>query len=230
MKLEAKALCFSYDMSWMNEIGFPGNESKRTKRNRTTREILSRFDLTLESGELVGAAAPSGFGKTTLCKILAGYEEPETGTVLMDGKSLYSYKGYCPVQMIWQHPETVLDPLLPLEESLKEAGPVEERLLEELHIQPQWLRRYPQELSGGELQRFCIARALGRATRYLLCDEITAMLDPITQAQIWDFLLREAERRNLGLLIVSHSAPLLERVCTRVEVLSSPLEKTTPLS
>ena len=61
MKLEAKALCFSYDMSGMNEIGFPGNESKRTKRNRTTREILSRFDLTLESGELVGAAAPSGF-------------------------------------------------------------------------------------------------------------------------------------------------------------------------
>ena len=56
------------------------------------------------------------------------------------------------------------------------------------------------------------------------------MLDPITQAQIWNFLLREAERRNLGLLIVSHSAPLLERVCTRVEVLSSPLEKTTPLS
>ena len=53
MKLEAKALCFSYDMSGMNEIGFPGNESKRTKRNRTTREILSRFDLTLESGELV---------------------------------------------------------------------------------------------------------------------------------------------------------------------------------
>ena len=66
--------------------------------------------------------------------------------------------------------------LLPLEVSLKEAGSVEERLLEELHIQPQWLRRYPQELSGGELQRFCIARALGRATRYLLCDEITAML------------------------------------------------------
>ena len=61
MKLEAKALCFSYDMSGMNEIGFPGNESKRTKRNRTTREILSRFDLTLESGELVGAAAPVSY-------------------------------------------------------------------------------------------------------------------------------------------------------------------------
>ena len=102
MKLEAKALCFSYDMSGMNEIGFPGNESKRTKRNRTTREILSRFDLTLESGELVGAAAPSGFGKTMLCRLLAGYLKPSAGEILLDGKPLASYRGYCPVQMIWQ--------------------------------------------------------------------------------------------------------------------------------
>ena len=114
----------------------------------------------------------------------------------------------------------MLDPLLPLGRSLEEAGPADPRLLEGLHIQPGWLTRYPQELSGGELQRFCIARALGPRTRYLLCDEITAMLDLITQAQIWDFLLREAETRNLGLLIVSHSAPLLERLCTRRLVLT----------
>ena len=202
MKLEARDISFRY--------------------GEGERQVLAHVDLTVESGERVGIMAPSGFGKTTLLKILAGYERPESGEVLLDGTPLERFRGYVPVQMIWQHPETVLDPLLPLEVSLKEAGPVEERLLEELHIQPQWLRRYPQELSGGELQRFCIARALGRATRYLLCDEITAMLDPITQAQIWDFLLREAERRNLGLLIVSHSAPLLERVCTRVEFLSSP--------
>ena len=113
----------------------------------------------------------------------------------------------------------MLDPLLPLEESLLEAGPVEERLLDELHIQPQWLRRYPQELSGGELQRFCIARALGPSTRYLLCDEISAMLDLITQAQIWEFLLQEAQQRNLGLLVVSHSESLMRQVCTRVEAL-----------
>ena len=123
------------------------------------------------------------------------------------------------MQMIWQHPETALDPLLPLEVSLHEAGPVEERLLKALHIQPQWLRRYPRELSGGELQRFCIARALGPRTRYLLCDEITAMLDLITQAQIWQFLLEEAQRRELGLLVVSHNSTLLERICSRIVTL-----------
>ena len=186
--------------------------------------VLNGVSLTLTPGERVGLAAPSGRGKTTLCKLLAGYERPVSGEILLDGRPLAQYTGACPVQMIWQHPETVLDPLLPLEASLREAGPVDRRMLEALHIQPGWLRRYPQELSGGELQRFCIVRALGPKTRYLLCDEITAMLDSITQAQIWEFLLEEVRRRNIGLLVVSHSSALLERVCTRVETLppSSP--------
>ena len=181
--------------------------------------VLEGVSLTLEPGERLGLFAPSGRGKTTLCKLLAGYERPGRGEVLLDGLPLSRYRGPCPVQLIGQHPETMLDPLLPLGRSLEEAGPADPRLLDELHIQPGWLTRYPGELSGGELQRFCIARALGPATRYLLCDEITAMLDLITQAQIWEFLLREGERRGLGLLIVSHSRPLLQRLCTRVRCL-----------
>ena len=59
----------------------------------------------------------------------------------------------------------------------------------------------------------------GPGTRYLLCDEITAMLDQITQAQIWQFLLEEARRRELGLLIVSHNSALLERLCGRIVTL-----------
>ena len=181
--------------------------------------VLEGVSLALAPGERLGLFAPSGRGKTTLCKLLAGYERPGRGEVLLDGLPLSRYRGPCPVQLIGQHPETMLDPLLPLGRSLEEAGPADPRLLDELHIQPGWLTRYPGELSGGELQRFCIARALGPATRYLLCDEITAMLDLITQAQIWEFLLREGERRGLGLLIVSHNRPLLQRLCTRVRCL-----------
>ena len=225
MKLEAKALCFSYDMSWMNEIGFPGNESKRTKRNRTTREILSRFDLTLESGELVGAAAPSGFGKTTLCRLLAGYLKPSAGEILLDGKPLASYRGYCPVQMIWQHPERTVNPRLKMEKILSDGGQVENRIIEGLGIEEDWLNRYPQELSGGELQRFCIARALGKETRFLIADEISTMLDLITQSQIWNFLLEEVKRREIGLIVVSHSEALLKQVAERK--LPFTAEKTT---
>ena len=80
------------------------------------------------------------------------------------------------------------------------------------------MRRYPGELSGGELQRFCIARALGERTKFLLADEITAMLDLITQSQIWNFLLKETSDRGIGLLVVSHSEELLKRLATlRVE-------------
>ena len=71
------------------------------------------------------------------------------------------------------------------------------------------------ELSGGELQRFCIARALGEGTKILLADEISTMLDLITQSQIWSFLLREVESRKIGLLVVSHSEALLDKICNR---------------
>ena len=97
---------------------------------------------------------------------------------------------------------------------LEEGGVLDERLIHGLGIEKEWMERYPGELSGGELQRFCIARALGEKTSFLLADEITAMLDLITQSQIWNFLLEEVRSREIGLLVVSHSEPLLQRICT----------------
>lgn len=188
-------------------------------RGRRHTPVLENFSISVSSGERVGLKAPSGRGKTTLCRLLAGYEKPAKGQVLLDGRPVREYRGVCPVQMVWQHPETVVDPLLTLGKTLNEAGAVEQRLLDALHIEPGWLTRYPSELSGGELQRFCLARALNPEVRFLLCDEISAMLDLVTQAQIWNFLLEEAQRRGLGLLVVSHDDALLERVCTRVETM-----------
>ena len=196
MKLEARALSFRYDN---------GN-----------RQILNNLSMTLTSTDRLGLIAPSGFGKTTFCKILAGYEKPDSGEVLLDGKPLSDWKGYCPVQMIWQHPELSVNPRLKMREVLREGDFVEERVVRGLGIEPDWLNRYPGELSGGELQRFCIARALGKRTRFILADEISTMLDLITQSQIWGFLLEEVKTRDLGLLVVSHSEELLERVCGRV--------------
>ena len=196
MILEAKNLSFRYEESG--------------------RKILDQFSLQVDSSERLGILAPSGFGKTTLCKILAGYEEPETGTVLMDGKSLYSYKGYGPVQMIWQHPEQAVNPRLRMRNVFEEGDQVETELIKKLGIEHDWMNRFPTELSGGELQRFCIARALGKRTRFLLADEISTMLDLITQSQIWHFLMEETQRRGIGMIVVSHSPELVEKVCTRV--------------
>ena len=92
---------------------------------------------------------------------------------------------------------------------------MEERVIRELGIEEDWMNRYPQELSGGELQRFCIARALGKGTRFLIADEISTMLDLITQSQIWNFLLKEVKERQIGLIVVSHSESLLDIVAER---------------
>lgn len=176
--------------------------------------VVNHVSLCVKPDERVGVLAPSGFGKTTLMKIAAGYIKPDFGTILVDGRPL-PQKGYCPVQMIWQHPEKAVNPRLKMREVLAEGAQIEERIVWGLGIEEDWKNRYPQELSGGELQRFCIARALGKRTRYLIADEISTMLDLITQGQIWNFLLEETSRRGIGMLVVSHSQELLDYVCTR---------------
>ena len=178
--------------------------------------VLDGVSLTLRSGERLGLSAPSGRGKTTLCKLLAGWEKPASGQALLEGVPVSQYRGFCPVQLLWQHPEEGVDPLRTLRSTLYEAGPVDRRVIEGLGIQDSWLERYPAELSGGELQRVSVARALGPELRFLLCDEASAMLDLITQVRLWRFLLDQGEERGLGMLIVSHDAALLERVCTRI--------------
>ncbi len=132
---------------------------------------------------------------------------------MVDGQPL-PRKGRQPVQLVGQHPEMVLDPRLRMEKSLHEVGEIDDDLLERLGIRPAWLSRFPHELSGGELQRFCIARALLAQPRYLVADEISTMLDALTQAQIWEVILEEVVTRNLGLLFVSHSPALARRIAT----------------
>src|SRR5699024_9199509 len=92
----------------------------------------------------------------------------------------------------------------------------DKKVLDEFGIQQEWLTRWPNELSGGELQRFCVVRALGPDTRFLIADEMTTMLDAITQAQIWQAVLAIAKEREMGIIVVSHEAKLIERLCDRV--------------
>ena len=182
------------------------------------RPLYEGFSLSVAPGERVALAAPSGFGKTTLCRILAGYERPWSGRVLVDDAPL-PRRGPCPVQLVGQHPEHAVDPRMRLGATLDEAGGAADelaRLREALGIRDEWLGRFPHELSGGELQRFCIARALAARPRYLVADEVSTMLDAVTQAQIWRVILAEADARDLGLVLVTHSPALTARLATRV--------------
>lgn len=180
--------------------------------------ILKDVDFVLESGQRIALVGPSGCGKSTLAKLLAGYLEPAEGQILLDGKPLPK-KEYCPAQMIGQHPEQAVNPRWKLKKTLTECWSPDGDLLAAMGIEDEWLKRWPSELSGGELQRFCIARVLGPATKFLVCDEISTMLDVITQAQIWKLVLRIAKERQLGLVVVTHNMALAEKVCDQIVAL-----------
>lgn len=177
--------------------------------------IFENINISIESGERVGLVAKSGYGKSTLAKILSGYEKPTKGEVLLDGK-IVSKKGYNPIQLIYQHPEKSMNPRWKMKDVLEENGPIDYKLMDDMEIERDWLTRYPRELSGGELQRFSVARSLGENTKFLIADEISTMLDVITQAQIWKVILDHVERRDLGLLVITHNMCLAKKICTRI--------------
>lgn len=177
--------------------------------------VLHGIDISVGQGEIVGLAGPSGRGKSTLARILAGYELPHEGTVRIDGQPLPK-SGYHPVQLVFQHPEKAVNPRLSMRRILNEGWEPDRAFRASLGIADEWLNRYPNELSGGELQRFCVARTLGPDTRYLIADEMTTMLDAITQAQIWSAVLEIARERRLGVLVISHEHRLLDRLCERI--------------
>ena len=182
--------------------------------NKNLDYVLKNVRFSVNQRERVALVAPSGYGKSTLAKIIAGYIEATEGQVLWEGKEIPK-KGYNPIQLIYQHPEKAVNPRWKMNKILTECWNPEEELLMKLGIEKEWLNRWPNELSGGELQRSCIARVLSPKTKFLICDEITTMLDPITQAQIWKVLLDISKERNLGMLVITHNMNLAKRVCDR---------------
>ena len=174
--------------------------------------ILKDVNITLNNNKITGLIGESGKGKSTLCKILSNYIPKYDGEVLIDNQKLPK-KGFCPVQLIFQHPEKVMNPKWKMKDILNESWDVSNELLSEFGIQKSWMDRYPHELSGGELQRFSILRCLNPKTKFLIADEMTTMLDAITQVQILDSVIKIIKKRKIGLLIVSHDMNLIDTVC-----------------
>ncbi len=179
--------------------------------------IFRNKDFEIRSGEVVGISGYSGCGKTTFGKVLCGYHKAVEGSVNLDSKQI-DFKKYNPVQMIFQHPEKSVNPRWKMRRILQEAYVPSSDILDMLGIETDWLERWPIELSGGELQRFCVARALSYETKFIVADEMTTMLDGITQVKIWKSLLAISKDRNIGLVVISHEKALLNRLCDRVEI------------
>ena len=178
--------------------------------------LFKNINFVTTTNDVLGIVARSGFGKSTLAKIISGYEIQVSGDIFLDGKGI-SKKGYNPIQLIYQHPEKAINPLWKMKKVIKEFDVDDiDYVIDNIGIDRNLLNRYPSELSGGELQRFCIARVLGNLTKFIIADEITTMLDSITQAQIWDFLINECKKRSIGLIVISHNINLLDKLCNNI--------------
>lgn len=188
MQLDAKNISFAY------------------KKNKP---ILKDVNISVPDNRVVGLIGDSGSGKSTLCKIISGYIKKYNGEVTIDDK-IIDTKSFYPVQLIFQHPEKTMNPKWKMHKVLEESWNPPQELKDTFGLKDNWMNRWPSELSGGELQRFSILRALNPETKFIIADEISTMLDAVTQVQIWDALLRHCKNNNIGILAVSHDKDLLD--------------------
>lgn len=191
--------------------------------------------ITIHKGVPTGIVGESGSGKSTLIRVICGFISPASGTVEFDGRDVQDWLQKSPHelrrrnQMVFQSPASSFDPRMRISQSL--AEPVRaldrrrptstdlEEMVADVGLSPVVLRRYPYQLSGGQLQRLAIARALAAGPSVLYADEATSSLDVSVQAQVLNLLMSLRESRDLTLVLVSHNIAVLSRVCEQIVVM-----------
>lgn len=214
------------------------------------REVLHGVSLAVDNGECLGLVGESGSGKSTLASCILCLEKLDSGEIVLDGKNLSDapqrelVRRRRDIQVVFQNPMSSFNPRLPLRVSMREpldcfperrAEVLGERsldaYLEELvglvHLEPELLDRRPRELSGGQLQRMAIARALSTRPKVVLFDEPTASLDVLVQAGVLN-LLKDLHR-DLGLssVFISHDLAAVGFLADRIMVLKDGSEVET---
>ncbi|SNT27831.1 nickel ABC transporter ATP-binding protein NikE [Antarctobacter heliothermus] len=192
---------------------------------------LQGVSLELRAGSSLGLVGASGSGKSTLGRALVGLVAAQSGEIHINGLELAASGRRTAsdrrnMQYVFQDASGALNPRRTIGQSLLEPQRIHglpvgalEPMLAEVGLPADIARRFPAELSGGQLQRVTIARALALEPDCLICDEITSALDVSSQAQVLNVLSDLQERRNLAILFISHDRALVEHFCDRVLVM-----------
>lgn len=186
---------------------------------RGKRTLFRNLSFTLHKGEVLGIVGHSGIGKSSLADVLCGLLKPISGDVIWHSQDHQKHQ----VLKLYQDPpeafapnvrlQTLLDDVIHYHQLDRSQIPL---LLTQLALNPDILNRNAENVSGGELQRIAILRALLLNPVLLFADEVTSRLDPITQAEVIKLLITQSKARNCGLIIVSHDPALIEKSCDHI--------------
>jgi ABC-type glutathione transport system ATPase component len=198
--------------------------------------VIDDVSLSINSGESVGIVGESGSGKSTIIRILSGLLTAQKGTVTLDGKDLGIWSKQDPRelrrfgQMVFQSPRRSFDPRMRLGRAVSEPIRALERRVPSRDELASWmsrvglsaelLDRFPHQLSGGQLQRVSLARAMSIGPQVLYADEPTSSLDVSVQAQVLNLLMDLRSDLGLTLVLVSHDLAVVGRLCERIIVMS----------
>lgn len=206
-----------------------------TRTRGDDRWLLDGLDLSIGAGATLGIVGESGSGKSTLVRILCGLLSAQEGRVAYAGREIADWLSSSPRdfrganQMVFQSPASSLDPRMRVRQSLAEPVKAIERRtpsvadltewLAQVGLGPEVLPRYPHQLSGGQLQRIALARALSVGPQVLYADEPTSALDVSVQAQVLNLLMDLRRRLGLTLVMVSHDLTVVARLCEHIVVM-----------
>lgn len=206
-------------------------------RGRTVHAVRD-VSFAVAAGEAVGIVGESGCGKTTTARMLLRLEEPSAGRVVFEGVDVTPLRAGAlrafrsRAQLVFQNPFDALNPRFTIERTLREPlqnfgvpraehrGRIEE-VLARVRLVPSsaWLGRRPHELSGGQLQRVVLARALIPHPRLIVADEPVSMLDVSVRAGVLNLMREARDALGLAAIYISHDLALIRYVCTRTLVM-----------
>ncbi len=197
----------------------------------------NRVSIEVPEGRIVGLVGESGSGKSTVANLVLGLQSPDAGTVAFEGRDVRDWlrrdqrRFRRQVQAVFQQPLLALDGRRTIGWSVAEPlvihgiGDAASRrarvieLLGQVGLTPGLAERYPDQLSGGQLQRVNIARALSLEPRLLVCDEAVSALDVSVQAQVLNLLLELQERLGLTMLFISHDIAVVRHISDSMVVM-----------
>ncbi|NDJ78151.1 MAG: ABC transporter ATP-binding protein, partial [Chloroflexi bacterium] len=194
-------------------------------------------NLGVQKGRTLGLVGESGSGKTTLARVIIGLEDRTGGTIDLLGADIMGDVHQRPkeklaqLQMVFQNPQNSLNPYLTVGQALRrpliklagmkrgEADREVRRLLEAVNLRPEYARRYPNELSGGEKQRVAIARAFASDPALVICDEPVSSLDVSVQAAVLNLLARLQDEEDTAYLFISHDLAVVGYLADYIAVM-----------